>query len=182
MIDRFDDDERRWSNFMAAAHGGDARLYEQLLHELGGVIEQFLRSRFGDLSFTEDCVQECLLAVHNGRHTYDPARPFRPWFFTIVRNKTIDLLRRSYAAERVPVELLDHHDLSGPSDAIDGAGDILERLKPQFRNALTLTKVYGYSLSEAAERTGISESAMKSRVSRAVKAAEALLHQERDRR
>jgi predicted DNA-binding protein (UPF0251 family) len=66
--------------------------------------------------------------------------------------------------------------------AIDGAGDILERLKPQFRNALTLTKVYGYSLSEAAERTGISESAMKSRVSRAVKAAEALLHQERDRR
>ena len=54
------------------------------------------------------------------------------------------------------------------------------QLKPQFRSALTLTKLFGYSLNEAAERSGISESAMKSRVSRALKAAEQLLNEERD--
>ena len=62
------------------------------------------------------------------------------------------------------------------------AEDILARLKPQFRSALVLTKIEGYSLSEAADRSGISETAMKSRVSRALRAAEAMLNAERDGR
>lgn len=179
MIDAFDDDERRWSDYMAAAHRGDMSLYEQLLGELGTVIERYIRSRFGSLSFTEDCVQECLLAIHSGRHTYDPKRPFRPWLFSIVRNKTVDLLRRSYAAERGPTEPLDDRLSTQPDyESAEAIGAILAQLNPQFRQALTLTKVFGYSIAEAADRTGISESAMKSRVSRAVRAAEALLHEE----
>jgi RNA polymerase sigma-70 factor (ECF subfamily) len=133
------------------------------------------------LSFAEDCVQECLLAIHTGRHTYDPQRPFRPWFFTIVRNKTVDLLRRSYAGEQ-DSRALAADDLSAeailPEDMLS-AGEILTKLKPSFRSALTLTKIFGYSLAEAAARSGISESAMKSRVSRAVRAAEVLLNEER---
>jgi RNA polymerase sigma-70 factor, ECF subfamily len=178
----FEDDECRWSNLMMAAHRGDKRLYEQLLRELADVIERYINSRFGALSFTEDCVQECLLAIHTGRHTYDPRRPFRPWFFTIVRNKTVDLLRRSYAGERSSVPLAGDSlaDVAAlPEDALS-AGDILAQLQPSFRSALTLTKIHGYSLAEAAERSGISESAMKSRVSRAVRAAELLLNEERN--
>lgn len=181
MNDRFGADEQRWSALMAAAHRGDARLYEQLLRELASVIERYIASRFGALSFAEDCVQECLLAIHTGRHTYDPRRPFRPWLFTIVRNKTVDLLRRSYAGERVAEtaagDVLQAIDTA--PDAQLSAGQILDQLKPAFRSALTLTKIHGYSLAEAAERSGISESAMKSRVSRAVRAAETLLNEER---
>jgi RNA polymerase sigma-70 factor, ECF subfamily len=177
------EDEERWSSYMAAAHRGDARLYERLLGELGHVIERYVTRRFGALSFTEDCVQECLLAVHHARHTYDPSRPFRPWLFAIVRNKTIDLLRRSYAREPLSAESLDSSNapsVPGPEAELD-SGRFLERLKPQFRRALALTKVYGYSVNEAAERAGISETAMKSRVSRAIKAAESLLDEERER-
>jgi len=176
------DDERRWSDYMAAAHRGDKRLYERLLTELAPVIERYVRSRFGALTFTEDCVQECLLAIHNARHTYDPARPFRPWFFTIVRNRTIDLLRKSYshhAATSDESGAIETAAVTGPQEDIEAAR-ILEQLKPQFRSALTLTKLFGYSLNEAAEKSGISESAMKSRVSRALKAAEQLLNEERD--
>ena len=82
---------------MAAAHRGDKRLYERLLRETAIAIDRYIRRRFGALSFVDDCVQECLLAIHNARHTYNPERPFRPWLFALVRNKTIDLLRRSYA-------------------------------------------------------------------------------------
>jgi len=176
------DDEQRWSDYMAAAHRGDRRLYERLLSELAPVIERYVRSRFGALTFTEDCVQECLLAIHTARHTYDPARPFRPWFFTIVRNRTIDLLRRSYAGPAIAAAESGTPEAvtaGGPHEDVEAAR-ILDQLKPQFRSALTLTKVFGYSLNEAAERAGISESAMKSRVSRAIKAAEDLLNQERD--
>jgi len=180
VSEAFETDEHRWSGFMAAALGGDSRRYEQLLRELAQVIESYIKSRFGSLCFTEDCVQECLLAIHTGRHTYDPSRPFRPWMFTIVRNKTVDLLRRSYAGDRAAAEPLDESVLPSRDTAheVVDAGDILAKLQPQFRSALTLTKVFGYSVSEAAAQIGISESAMKSRVSRAVRAAEALLEQE----
>jgi RNA polymerase sigma-70 factor (ECF subfamily) len=176
------DDEQRWSMYMAAAHRGDTRLYERLLCELGSAIEGYVKSRFGRLSFTEDCVQECLLAIHNARHTYDPARPFRPWLFAIVRNKTVDLLRRSYASERAVTEPLDANLAAAPpeSEREIEAGELLARLKPQFRSALTLTKVIGYSVHEAAERSGISETAMKTRVRRAIRAAQSLLREESD--
>jgi RNA polymerase sigma-70 factor, ECF subfamily len=166
---------------MAAAHRGDKRLYERLLRETAMAIDRYIRRRFGALSFVDDCVQECLLAVHNARHTYDPARPFRPWLFALVRNKTIDLLRRSYAEHPLD-DAIDADTLPALSanQAQVDAEDILARLQPQFRSALVLTKIEGYSLGEAADRSGISETAMKSRVSRALRAAESLLHAERD--
>ena len=175
-------DERRWSDWMAAAHRGDRCAYEQLLGELAAAIEAYLRCRFGTLTFREDCVQECLLAIHHARHTYDPARPFRPWLFAVVRNTTVDLLRRSCARRSLSLEslavVLPAH--SPAPDVEVEAGDILARLKPQLRSALMLTKVIGYSLNEAAVRSGISETAMKSRVRRALKAAAFLLDSERN--
>jgi RNA polymerase sigma-70 factor (ECF subfamily) len=166
---------------MAAAHRGDAGVYERLLRELGTVVERYVRQRFGPLPFLEDCVQECLLAIHTARHTYDPRRPFRPWFFTIVRNRTIDFLRRSYVA---PLDTLPTHGLVPvPEIAPDpvaeiSAGELLRQLAAPYRDALELTKVLGYSTSEAAARLGISEPALRARVSRALRATAELLRKE----
>jgi RNA polymerase sigma-70 factor, ECF subfamily len=178
MID-VDADEQRWSHYMAAAHRGDVRLYERLLRELAGVIRAYIRSRFGTLAFTEDCVQECLIAIHGARHTYDPKRPFRPWLFAIVRNKTVDLLRRSSTRHRAREGAVET-DAGEPDPRAEiEAGELLAGLKPEHRSALTLTKIIGYSINEAAAHSGISENAMKSRVSRAIRAAESLLKEER---
>ena len=177
-----DNDEARWSKAMAAAHGGDKQLYEQLLRELGIAIEKYIRSRFGQLPCIEDCVQESLLAIHMGRHTWDPRRRFRPWLFTIVHHKTVDLLRRaSYAPS--------HRGTTTSGTELDPAaggdlanellpGELLNQLGPAHRDALVLTKLGGYSLAEAAARVGISETAMKSRVARAISATAALLRRE----
>jgi RNA polymerase sigma-70 factor, ECF subfamily len=176
-----DRDEMRWSDDMAAAHRGDTRAYERLLRELGAVIDRYIRQRFGALPFREDCVQECLLAIHSGRHTYDPKRPFRPWFFTIVRNKTVDFLRRSYAAPRSVADDEDGASLDAreadPADELV-AGELLQQLSQPYRDALELTKISGYSTSEAAARVGISETAMRARVSRALRATAKLLLKE----
>ena len=97
-------DEQRWSSLMTGAQAGSESDYRQLLSELANVIERFLRSRFGNYPFIEDCVQEALIAVHQARHTYDQKRAFRPWLFAIVRNKAIDFLRQQRSREKV----LDH--------------------------------------------------------------------------
>ena len=39
-------------------------------------------------------MQESLLAVHNQRHTYEPAQPVTAWLHAIARYKLVDLLRR----------------------------------------------------------------------------------------
>lgn len=176
-----EEDEARWSQYMAAAHRGDAHAYERLLNEVSRAIERYVRRRFGALVFIEDCVQECLLAIHTGRHTYDPRRPFRPWLFAIVRHKTIDMLRRAYVPQspsagaiREPVEA--HAD--DPADEL-AAGELLRQLPPGHRDALELTKIIGYSTSEAAARLGISETALRTRVSRAVRATLHALNRER---
>jgi RNA polymerase sigma-70 factor (ECF subfamily) len=176
-------DEKRWSAFMAAAHRGDARLYETLLTELGDVIERYVRRRIGHLGFTEDCVQECLLAIHTGRHTYDPRKPFRPWFFAIVRNKTIDLLRRSYSVARLVRDETTRSISRGyepdPADELV-ASELLACLEPHYRAAIELTKLRGYSTAEAAARAGVSETAMRTRVSRALRAAVLLIEKEQN--
>ena len=166
-------DDQRWSQLMARAHGGDRPAYDELLHELAEVIEKYLLVRFGALDIVEDMVQECLLAVHRGRHTYHPKRPFRPWLFTVVRHRAIDVLRR----HKVYRQYQDVHTVDDHEAAIDRSASIdldlariLKGLSPDYREALTLTKYAGYSIDEAASWAGTTPAAMKVRVHRALNA------------
>lgn len=177
-------DESRWSALMVSAQSGNQDDYRALLEELGDVVHRFLRSRFGHHHFIEDCVQEALVAVHHARHTYDPRRPFRPWLFAIVRHKTIDFLRKQRTREKVTDQYTrDQRVLSqragrpGAEAGID-AGGLLDRLPDQHREILMLTKVIGYSIAETAGRLGISQSAAKVRVHRAVNKLRQLLDED----
>ncbi|WP_105215013.1 RNA polymerase sigma factor [Pseudoalteromonas sp. T1lg22] len=175
-------DNGRWSELMASAQMGCESDYRQLLTELANVIHGYLKKRFGDQEFIEDCVQETLLAIHKARHTYDPQRPFRPWFFTIVRHKVIDYLRhkssRIQHTESYQLEALDLVSQSASvEDCIDEENLLLELSAPH-REALTLTKLVGLSSSEAAKQLGISESALKVRVHRAINKLKHLIEAE----
>lgn len=177
-------DEQRWSSLMASAQAGNASDYRQLLEELAPVIQNFLRSRFGNYHFIEDCVQEALIAIHQARHTYDPKRPFRAWLFAIVRNKAIDYFRQ----QRTRAKAYDHYHreqeiLSQPAaqnfaQGEISAGGLLDSLSASHREVLVLTKVIGFSIAEAAEKLGISESAVKVRVHRATGKLRLLLEQQ----
>jgi RNA polymerase sigma-70 factor (ECF subfamily) len=175
------EDERRWADAMARALDGDREAYAELMAELGNVIEGYLRVRFGSLresDFVEDCVQECLLALHRVRHTWDRRLPFRPWLFAIVRHKVIDLLRRRAVRRTEPQLAADVAvALDDPAQRLDGAR-LLDDLEPADREALVLTKLEGWSLEEAAARAGVSSGAMKSRVHRAIQRVRRRLREE----
>lgn len=143
--------------------------------ELAAVIRAFVLRKFGPLEQMDDCVQEVLLSLHQARHTYDPSRPFRPWFFAIVRHRTIDLLRQSrQEAEVSPLseEQMDP-DVPEPIPSID-AGRLLQGLSSKLRETLILTKLMGYSTRECALRQGVSESVVKIRIHRGIRRLRAL--------
>jgi RNA polymerase sigma-70 factor (ECF subfamily) len=177
------EEEARWSQWMVRANTGDAEAYAELLGEIGGVMERYLRRRFGESDFVEDCVQECLLAIHRARATYDPARRFRPWMFTIVRHKAIDVLRRRGTRYRHEAqEGRGEEPLAPIADPVVAlqAAEALRGLAPEYRDALLMTKLEGHSLDEAARQAGVSVTAMKSRVHRGIKQVRRLLAQEGD--
>ena len=174
-------DERRWSALMVSAQAGNESDYRQLLTEVVDVIDNYLRRRFGSHDFVEDCVQEALIAMHRARHTYDPHRDFRPWLYAIVRNKAIDFFRRqSTRAKAHDHYRTEQEILSQPGRPSAATGEISELgilagLSEPHREVLVLTKVVGFSIAETAGKLGISESAVKVRVHRAVRKLRRLL-------
>lgn len=172
---RSESDEQRWAKLMVNAQAGNESDYRLLLTELTDVIYNFLRSRFGNHHFIEDCVQETLIAIHQARHTYDRRRTFRPWLFAIIRHKAIDTLRKQNTREKITdqyrgeQEILSQTNQQSEAESEIIKGHLLDSLPPDYREALVLTKFMGFSVAEAAEKLGISKSLVKVRVHRAIR-------------
>lgn len=168
-------DERIWAGLMVRAQQGDKRAYHCLMTQLTDVTGAILRRRLsGQPEFIDDCTQEVLMAVHEARHTYESNRPFRPWFFSIVRYKTIDHLRRYYRHSKVMEEMVNEtvDQLSiATTDRVDDqltSLALMSNLPEPQREAIVLTKLEGKSLKEASQELAISESALKVRVHRGI--------------
>lgn len=172
---RSESDEQRWAELMVSAQAGNESDYRLLLTELTDVIYNFLRTRFGNHHFIEDCVQEALIAIHQARHTYDRRRTFRPWLFAIVRHKAIDTLRKQDTREKITgqyrgeQEILSQTNQQSEAESEMVKGHLLDSLPPDYREALVLTKIIGFSVAETAEKLGISKSLVKVRVHRAIR-------------
>lgn len=128
----------------------------------------------GRLDDVEDLVQECLLALHLQRASYDPGQPLSAWIYAISRHKLIDFWRRNrrYGDLNDPIDDVDEALLAGEAAElaphVDLAG-LLEQLPETQRRAIELTKLEGLSVSEAAARICTTEGAVRVQVHRGLK-------------
>lgn len=155
---------------------GDAAAYRAFLRDLASHLRGFLRRRLQRLpDEVEDLVQETLLAVHNQRHTYDRAQPLTAWVHAIAKYKLIDFLRRRSGRDDVTEPLDEELEVFAAvdNDAAEARRDVaklLARLPEKQRQAIVCMKLEGLSVVETAQRTGMSESAVKVYVHRGLKA------------
>jgi len=169
--------ENRLRDLMVAAQRGDAAAYAEFLRELVALLRGFFRRRLTQLpDEVEDLVQETLLAVHNKRHTYEPSQPVTAWLHAIARYKLIDLLRARSSREALHEPLDDDHPALGSeseSAALEARRDVaslLAELPDKQRLPILCVKLEGLSVAQTAQRTGLSESAVKVGVHRGLKA------------
>jgi len=179
----FQQGEQRLKDLLVRGLGGDRNAYHAFLRDLGAHLRTFLAGRLRrSAADIEDVVQEALLAVHNQRHTYDPARPVTAWVHAIAKYKAVDFLR-SGASRQAPAESLHEAvDLFYSADdaraeAIRDLGKLLQALPDRQRLPILHVKLHGFSVVEAARMTGLSESAVKVGVFRGMKALAARLRQ-----
>ena len=155
---------------------GDDSAYRVFLAELSGILRAFLRRRLTRaLDEVEDLVQECLIAVHNQRHTYEPAQPVTAWLYAIARYKLVDLLRRHGRRDLLHDSMDDVPELPAAEDreAADARRDLaklLDTLPQRQRMPIDCVKLQGLSVAEAARALGMSESAVKVGIHRGLKA------------
>jgi RNA polymerase sigma-70 factor (ECF subfamily) len=161
---------------LLAGLSGQGAAYQLFLTELAAHLRAFLRKRLARLpDEVEDLVQESLLAVHNQRHTYDPGQPVSAWVQAIAKYKLVDLWRRRAAQDLLAEPLDEENDIfsSADADAAEARRDLnklLAELPERHRLPIVCIKLEGLSVKEAAQMTGMSESAIKVGVHRGLKA------------
>jgi RNA polymerase sigma-70 factor (ECF subfamily) len=174
------DEADRWGEWMVAGQSGQGGPYRRLLGELRVWLLRYFARRLPP-ALVEDAVQETLIAIHEKRHTYDPARPFRPWLAAVARYKWIDRLR-AMGSERTD-ELPDTIGVEGHESEVTSAvllRDLIARLKPAQQQAIRLVKLDGFSVEEASARTGQSPSLVKVNIHRGLKQLAAIVNEAPD--
>lgn len=168
-----------------AAQAGDAGAMRSLYRELHPEVARFVGRRIRGSADAEDLVSRVFFTLVERLADFDPRRgSLRAWVLRIARNAVIDHVRarKSHLDVDALGELLPGDD--------DPLRDLLERerlgdlaarlagLAPEVREILALRHADGLRHREIAELLGLSEVAVKQRLSRALRALRAELNPE----
>ena len=171
-------DEASLARLMTLSQQGDKQAYAALLEACQRWLRGYYARRIAP-SQLDDLVQETLIALHNKRASWDPARPFLPWLAAIARYRWVDHLRRLYRHDTSEL----HEELLGQDDEPAIAARIsLDRLLGLLPSAqaqaIALVKIEGLSIAEASTQTGQSESLVKVNIHRGLKKLGVLIEKE----
>jgi RNA polymerase sigma-70 factor, ECF subfamily len=154
---------------------GEQVAFGQLMHRYAGAVYNLAYRMLGDAQDAEDASQEIFLRAYTRLTSFDPTRRFSTWLLSIASNYCIDRLRRRRFAwltlddvafalpsyEHGPERsALDHEE----RDRVQAA---LRRLPDHYRLVLVLRYWQEMSYNEIAQVTGLTESALKTRLHRA---------------
>ena len=119
----------------------------------------------------EDMAQDALIKAWGARSSYQPGTLLKAWLFTILRNEVLSHHRRAW--RQMPWDAEAAEKIAGPleeqgwASELSDVGRALFRLPLQYREALILVAVGGFSYADAAIIGKTAVGTMKSRVARA---------------
>ena len=139
------------------------QLWQRVSHSLHAWFEHQTRSA----DDADDLLQECFLRVHDRMGELKDEERLTAWIRTIARNLLTDWRRRR-RPDPVEGDVAQEERATGLDEVVAAwLEGMLEELAPADREALRMTELEGVTQREAAERLGLSLSALKSRVLRA---------------
>jgi RNA polymerase sigma-70 factor, ECF subfamily len=157
--------------------------------ELQGNLRGFIGRRVKNPADVDDLVQRVLFQIHRGLGSLRDTERLHAWVYRTARNVITDYYRSP--THRREVAAGDTGDMTGSSleastqhddaeafrDLAGCMAPLLRQLPASYFEAITLTDLQGMNQADAARRTGISVSGMKSRVQRGRKQLKAILEE-----
>ncbi|MEA4892552.1 MAG: sigma-70 family RNA polymerase sigma factor [Peptococcaceae bacterium] len=169
---------------LAASCGrGDADAFEILVSRYEKRIYAMAVRFCGNLQEGEDLAQETFLKAWKAIGSYRGQAAFSTWLAAILTNLWRDRLRKKPVATESLDQKVEVDDGSlekqvadqgpGPEELLESKEEgralreLVGRLKPEYREALVLRDIQGYSYEEVAVITGQNLGTVKSRINRA---------------
>jgi RNA polymerase sigma-70 factor (ECF subfamily) len=166
-----DPDPRRDEDLMALLRSGRDEPLGVLMTRHGAELLRFFLLRSRDPHTSQDLANETFYRIFSKARTFEPTKPFRPWFFTVATNVWRAWLRRRQPPE-VPLQMLSETAAEPAPSARDSGTDraarLLEQLSEIDRDILVLRHYEGLKLKEIAQRLGLSPGAVYTRLFRAL--------------
>jgi len=152
------------------------RLLEPLLRQAAGYACSILRDRHQ----AEDVVQQAALQGLEKIHTFDETRPFKGWWFTILRNCCMDTWRTLKSAKTVSLEFMDPPaPMPDDTSAWERLSVCLLLLSADQQEILRLKYFAGLSYRELADVLSIPQGTVMSRLHSARTALAAKMREEK---
>jgi RNA polymerase sigma-70 factor (ECF subfamily) len=157
---------------------GDQRAWEQIVRQNWRKVFNVAYKFVGKHDEAEDLTQDIFLKIFKALNTFDRRANFQTWIISISRNLCIDHYRsvrkerqtiardvdsselQPVAKERGPYAQAEHQDLRAQLRAA------LETLPLALRTAVVLRDLQELSYQEIADRLGLPEGTVKSRINR----------------
>jgi len=148
---------------------GDDIAFEVLYERhIAGVLG-FCRHMLGSQAEAEDAVQQAFVSAHGAMQRGGREIVFKPWLYTIARNRCLSMLR---ARREQPIELPEI-STAGLNEQVERSAELRElvadvqRLPERQRAALVLSELGDLSHAEVGEVIGVESQAIKGLVFRA---------------
>jgi RNA polymerase sigma-70 factor, ECF subfamily len=150
---------------------GDRQAFDELIRLYYDYVSGFLLKNTGDEMLTEDLTQEAFLKMIRSIEKYDPggSASFGTWLITIAKNCYIDYLRRN-RIRLENIELLPLVDERNVADEVEKKlqyeriVEAMETLPQEQALAIRLKYVEDLTLAQIAERFGVQQKTIKSRI------------------
>ena len=170
---------------------GDVGAFEQLYARYELPLWRYILRHSGDRAAADELTQEVWFAVARESSRFRSDGRFRPWVYTLARNRVIDRLRTTHrhaSLDEAPpggdvplVDLLADPSAASPEQQFESADQAaaiiaaLDRLPRDQREAFVLQADSGLSVEEIATVTGTRYETAKSRLRYARERLKALL-------
>ena len=164
-------DPRRDEELMTLLGSGQDEPLGVLMSRHGEELIRFFLLRSRDPHASQDMANETFFRIYSKARTFEPKKPFRPWFFTVALNVWRGWQRRKKPPE-VPLQALpEATEVARPAPAganQEQATRLLDQLSEIDREILVLRHYEGLKLKAIAQRLGLSPGAVYTRLFRAL--------------
>lgn len=156
-------DEQLMREYMQGSEVAFGQLYEKYSPMVYGFIRKRLRT-----SESEDFYQKVWRQLHEKRNLYQD-QPFAPWFFVMMKHLLIDEYRSLGRLDKKEfqdelIEKIYHQDLTD-----DGLEELLQTLPKETQDLVRKYYLEGFSYEELVQETGLSQTNLRQRLSRALR-------------
>ena len=164
---------------ITAAQAGDAEAFGQLVVRYQRAACGHAIAILGRREEVRDVIQDSFLAAFRALRGLDPGRPFFPWFYVILRNRCLSILRKR-RRERPLDECCVAAAEEDARPEIEELRRALSRMPVEEREILVLKYIDNRPYSEIAEMLGVPPGTVASRLHAARSRLASLIRRDAD--